>query len=136
MLKGYQIILWDHWLRACKRLAAKLPDNAYLLPVPRGGYLAMGTLLYLKPSLKVSPAFADHSQMNQVIIDDIYCTGSLRRRWPMQFPFAAIFWRSSASKTSPDFYGEEIKHKKYLVFPWESAEDAVQEIKKLGVKII
>ncbi len=132
-LSGFQVVTWEHWHASCKLLAAKLPDDAYLIPVPRGGFLAMGTLFYIKPSLKPYPTWIDHPNLPHIVVDDICCTGKVREQWS-SWPFAAVFWRSARSLKSPDFYGEEVKHRRYLVFPWESVEAVAEEIKKLEEK--
>lgn len=123
--KEYQIITWEEWIVACKKLSTQLPKKSSICFIPRGGLFVAGTLLYINPLLRLwvnNPLLAPSPA---VIVDDVCCSGKTAQnirtfcKAGKDLFFGAVFYRKSSIEI-PDYFGEEIDHEKYLLFPWES----------------
>jgi hypoxanthine phosphoribosyltransferase len=89
--------------------------------VPRGGCVP-GVMLSHITGLPYLPALDSTPYTSILIIDDIADSGrtiSLLKEMYPAYPIVTLYRRYNCP-VHVDFYGKEINHDKWLVFPWEN----------------
>ncbi len=86
------------------------------------------------------PLSTDLSGKKVLIVDDIVDTGEtlelakkhiMERCREVDVKTAALQWRSIVAKYKPDYWGIEVKHKAWFVYPWNFIEDTTNLILKV-----
>ena len=116
-------ISWDLVRECVSKITCQIVDSKKtfdcIYGIPRGGYIPahlLGHELNIPYTLAID-SLVREKYKNILIIDDISCTGKTLESFP-EYTRASLFYRSESS-VLPDFYGMSVRHKRFLVFPWE-----------------
>ena len=107
------------------KLANMIPKNKYenVYAIPRGG-LIIGVYLshYLDIPLKlIYHSFYDLKLQSNLIVDDIADTGRTLLEFK-DFDIATVYYKPR-SIVKPTYYAEECSNDRWIVFPFEKAEE-------------
>lgn len=121
---------WDWIANQLKTIAIKLQEDDVELyavtGIPRGGLIpaVMFSHRYGIPYMDFSQAknLPRISRKKILVLDDIADTGrTLEEIESLSFLTATLAYRD-LSVVIPDYFGEYIEHKDWLVYPWEKEE--------------
>lgn len=107
------------------KLANMIPKNKYkdIYAIPRGG-LIVG--VYLSHYLDIplyTKYFSEIHSSSTLIVDDIADTGrTLMNFQLMKFDIATVYYKPR-SIVKPTYYAEECSNDRWIVFPFEKAEE-------------
>ena len=109
-------ISWNKIKHDVMLLASRLPRDAKLIGIPRGGIVVASLLPYAGQGVvsKGSDSFT-------VLVDDIVDSGHTMKQMKDLHPsfLTAALYYKAASILKPTYYIETIKPETWLVFPWE-----------------
>lgn len=138
----YERIPWDNIDSAVNAIIEQIRTSKIeydiIYGVPRGGLPAAVMLSHrlnvpLVHSME-EVLLARRWEKQVLIVDDISDSGRTLKHFSVdQYHIATLYVREHTTVTQPDYKGFSIHHDKWLVFPWETVQEA-EEKKSLNTE--